>query len=548
MKINRIVVALTILCSWQMLNTAPFIPHAYVANGGSVDGGSVGTDQTVSVINTMTDMVVATVTLSAQPTYNGIAITPDNATVLVTCSDGTVNRIDVTTNTLLTPNIPLGLTPGNFAQSIAIAPNGLYAYVTCTDSTIRRIDLAANMVDVIMPTGGGLLLDIAVAPDGLTAYACDQGLAHLLSIDLTNNTFGAYAAIPGSFVRGLLIYPTAPYLYVGQGGNTSEYYVFNISDPLAPVIAIAPNACADPMTFGDSAPISFSLSLDGQYLYICCYNSYSISISTATLNPMEQSCIFAGSPGWYATFMSAVTPDGTKLYVTDNGNPTIPAPRQVSVFSLYDPAAPTHFLPQITVGQNPAGIAITKGPPAPPPPNNALGRLFFLNSEEILDITWTASTSSDVVSYNIYLDNVLIGTVPANGPLVFQTPFKASYLGKTFYVAAVSSFGVESIRVPVVIGSGQGAPTNVKGVRRQNVFLNSLQCILVMSWIASDYPSVDIASYLIYRDNTIIGIVSADDLLCFQTCIRASDCGKIFYVAAVDSDGRVSNRVPVEIV
>jgi hypothetical protein len=259
---------------------------------------------------------------------------------------------------------------------------------------------------------------------------------------------------------------------------------------------------------------------------------------------MEQSCVFSGLS---ATFMSAVTPDGTKLYITDNAYPPNPVITQVGVYSLANPAGPAST-GYITVGKNAAGIAITKGAPTPPPPTNALGRLFFLNSEEILDITWTASTGSDVVSYNIYLDDVLIGTVPANGPLVFQTPFKASYLGKTFYVADVSSFGVESIRVPVVIGSGQGAPTNVKGVRRNNVFLNSLQCILVMSWIASDYPSVDIVSYLIYRDNTIIGIVSADDLLCFQTCLRASDCGKIFYVAAVDSDGRVSNRVPVEIV
>jgi YVTN family beta-propeller protein len=76
-----------------------------------------GADDTVSVIDTATNTVVATITVGAGP--RGIAITPDGVTVYVTNQEAnTVTPIDTATNTAGTP-IPVGANP----RGIAIGPD-----------------------------------------------------------------------------------------------------------------------------------------------------------------------------------------------------------------------------------------------------------------------------------------------------------------------------------------------------------------------------------------------------------------------------------------
>ncbi len=121
--------------------------YAYVANFGSNNFSPIG--NTVSVVDLNSNTIVATILVGVQPA--GIAITPDGSLAYVsnystlyngpsftdlTSSQGTVNIIDIQTNTVISPIIGVGLSP----STIAISPNGKYAYVS---------DYSSNAVTVI---------------------------------------------------------------------------------------------------------------------------------------------------------------------------------------------------------------------------------------------------------------------------------------------------------------------------------------------------------------------------------------------------------------
>jgi YVTN family beta-propeller protein len=92
--------------------------YAYVIN--SANGGSV------SVINTATNTVTATVTVGSDP--SGVAVTSNGEYAYVTNALGdSVSVISTATNTV-TATIP----HGQFGEpwGVAVTPNGEYAYVT----------------------------------------------------------------------------------------------------------------------------------------------------------------------------------------------------------------------------------------------------------------------------------------------------------------------------------------------------------------------------------------------------------------------------------
>ena len=103
----------------------------------------------MSAVKLSNSSIIATIDLGIQP--SGIAITPDSRFAYVTNfntlyagenftdltpGQGTVNIIDIQTNTVVPPTIVVDQSPAN----IAIAPNGRYAYVS---------NFASNTVNVI---------------------------------------------------------------------------------------------------------------------------------------------------------------------------------------------------------------------------------------------------------------------------------------------------------------------------------------------------------------------------------------------------------------
>jgi YVTN family beta-propeller protein len=120
--------------------------YAYITNFGSNNFAPFGT--TASVVDVNNRTIVATINLGIQPA--GIAVTPDGHFVYasnyntlyagpgftnLTPGQGTVNIINITTNTVIPPIIAVGESPSN----IAIAPNGEFAYVVNYTSNIITV-------------------------------------------------------------------------------------------------------------------------------------------------------------------------------------------------------------------------------------------------------------------------------------------------------------------------------------------------------------------------------------------------------------------------
>lgn len=88
-------------------------------------------------------------------------------------------------------------------------------------------------------------------------------------------------------------------------------------------------------------------------------------------------------------------------------------------------------------------------------PQSPMGKrkcnIFLDKNERLLSISWSASVSSDVVSYNIYNGESLISSVLASSPFCLVTLLAGCDNGQNFSITAVDSNGLESERVPVTI-------------------------------------------------------------------------------------------------
>jgi YVTN family beta-propeller protein len=105
-------------------------------------------DNTVSVIDVLTNTVTATVPVGSMPRY--LAVTPDGTRVYVANNgDNNISVIDTVTNTV-TDTIIAGLAP----FGIAILSDGLNAYVTNNDGNdVSQVDTTANNVVTTFPVG-----------------------------------------------------------------------------------------------------------------------------------------------------------------------------------------------------------------------------------------------------------------------------------------------------------------------------------------------------------------------------------------------------------
>jgi YVTN family beta-propeller protein len=134
---------------------------AYVTNSAS---------DTVSVIDTATNTVVATIAVGDNP--QGVAVSPDGTRAYVTNGGsgdvgdpGTVSVIDTATNRVIV-QIPVGLSPGG----VDVTPDGTRAYVANRGSgTVSVIRTAGNTVSSIIPVGLSPV-GVAISWNGTRVY------------------------------------------------------------------------------------------------------------------------------------------------------------------------------------------------------------------------------------------------------------------------------------------------------------------------------------------------------------------------------------------
>ncbi len=136
----------------------------YVANVGSA---------TVSVIDTASNIVIATVGVGSEPF--ALAITPDGARVYV-ANDGmaTVSVIDAASNKVIA-TVEVGSNPSMVItpQALAITPDGASVYVAnYTENAVFVIDTANNTV--IATVGVESAVALAITSDGASVYVANS--------------------------------------------------------------------------------------------------------------------------------------------------------------------------------------------------------------------------------------------------------------------------------------------------------------------------------------------------------------------------------------
>ena len=140
---------------------------------------------TVSVINTATNTVTATIAVGRQP--NHITIIGTRAYISV-AQDNKIQILDTTTNTLtatITANSPFGSTASPDGTSLYVA-NG-------STNTISVINTATNTVSGTIATGTTLPYKVAITPDGTRLFVTSIGswstpAGAVTVIDTTTNT------------------------------------------------------------------------------------------------------------------------------------------------------------------------------------------------------------------------------------------------------------------------------------------------------------------------------------------------------------------------
>lgn len=408
------------IVSPHILFASPFV---YVTN-----------NSTVSVIDAATNMVIATI-VTGTISYNGIAVSTDNRTVYVSCFNNTIKRIDVATNTLLTPDITLPLRP----RSLAVHPDGKYLYATAKDGYVYKINLMTNMLETTI-SGFNQPYEIAIAPDGLTAYISDsEAGGQVVPINLTTNTLGTPVSVQGSL--WISIDSIGKYAYVSRS-LLSNVIQLDLTTPLAPTIT-------NTIPITSLTSYGNAISPNNATLYASGANSNNLTPIDIT-NPLIPVVAYSVDTETLPAGI-AITKDGQYIYVANDTS------ESVSVFDVSNPLAP-YLVNTIEVGDGAFGIAIAYEPPydypTPTPPSQVRGairnNIFLDKTEFVLQITWNPSTSDDVVSYNMYNGDTIIANILATDPLSFCT-LTCCNSDDTYFITAVDSDGNESEKTPVII-------------------------------------------------------------------------------------------------
>ena len=212
--------------------------EVYVTNFGQdsrlVAGAVEG--NTVSVIRTSTNSVVATIQVGALPA--GVAIHPDGRRAYVTSRrTDQLWVIDTATHTVVV-TIPVQVQPAN----LAFSPNGERAYVTNFGSNSVSVVDTTAMTALHVPDGdaikvGLVPIGISLSPDGTRAYVVNAFSNDVSVIDTATNSVIARVNVAQG-PRALAITPDGARAYVTNFLNNTVYVINTATNDVANVIPV----------------------------------------------------------------------------------------------------------------------------------------------------------------------------------------------------------------------------------------------------------------------------------------------------------------------
>lgn len=183
------------------------------------------------------------------------------------------------------------------------------------------------------------------------------------------------------------------------------------------------------------------------------------------------------------------------------------------------------------------------------PPSNFIGTINETITPQgntfSLNMNWLPSPAPNIVSYEIYQDGVLIGTVSGNGPFTFTFPLSSSTTSSVYTLIAVASNGNRSLPITLTILPPLAPPTNFFGKVIKNEFLTDIVYFLKLTWEPS--PADNIAFYQIFKNGRLIATIPSTSRLKYLQPLHSKHVKGEYILRAVATDGTYSFSVPLVI-
>src|SRR3989339_304090 len=254
--------------------------------------------KSVSVIATATNTVIATIQINKTP--KRLAITPDGAKVYVTAGNNSVSVISTTSNTV-TATVTVGSSP----LGIAITPDGTKAYVA--NEIVGSVSIISTVSDTVIASVsvGGTPQDVAITPNGTKAYVSNHNGNTIAVISTATDTVSASVSIQ-KFSSRVAITP-----------DGTKVFALNDWEANLSVITTQSNGLSGTMDVGRGpTDIVFTAASTKAYVVNKADDTVSV-IATATRN------ILATIPVGDFPGAIVLSPDGSKAYVANAGGGSI---------------------------------------------------------------------------------------------------------------------------------------------------------------------------------------------------------------------------------
>ncbi len=324
-------------------NIPPTGPYAYITNPAN---------GTVSLIDTVTNNVIATVNVGINPL--GVAVSYDKKRVFVTnVYSDTVSVIDTATNTVIAT-----VNGFNEPWGVAISPDGERVYVANSGSdTVSIIDTATNTIAATVTVGTNPR-GVAINPDGTMVYVTNQNSNDISVIDTaTKNVTTIVGA--GSQPWGVAVSPYEKKVYVANCGSSTVSVIDTATNTVSATLSVGSN------------PVGVAFVPNGTKAYVTNFGSNTASVISTATNTVKTTVGVGNTP-----YGVVVTPDGTKAYVvnmndntisvidiaTDTVTAKVPVEKPVAFGQFIVSSSAQQVLPvanfssNVTIGKNPLSV------------------------------------------------------------------------------------------------------------------------------------------------------------------------------------------------
>jgi serine/threonine-protein kinase len=237
----------------QRVTVSPDGSRAYVAN---LSGRSV------TVVDTATNAVAATVATGESTTPFEVAVAPDGRRAYVT----TAFDVAVLDTAIDTITSVIDFPPGSLTNAIAVTPDGTRAYVGSNDRTISVVDLATNMITAEIGLGSGSFPeDVDITPDGTRVYVTNSGATSVTVIDVETDNLIANIELGAT-----------PHNAVVNAQGTKVYVAQSTPDAIA-VIDVAAGRVTERLEVS-AIPKDVALTPDGVSLAVVYSNNSTVDV------------------------------------------------------------------------------------------------------------------------------------------------------------------------------------------------------------------------------------------------------------------------------